>query len=256
MLPAALVPPRLLLLVLPLRALGCHLLSDGPVDGNIYVGNLRSAAATDYYTTRATATGALVLEPMFTVRGGEGRGARAHVHGEGRGEALEPRFTVRGGAGAGTGGAPLAFRVSPPSPPIAQFHGFRFVEITGLSAPPTFESVTGLFLRSALPIIGEGRGGAPPRPCLATRSAPPPSGNTAFPTSAKYLNSVQRATQWGIGSNLNGVISDCCQRDERKVGGVWGNGGGDEEGAASVAPLYPSPAAPPAACRAGWATRP
>lgn len=43
--------------------------SDGPVDGNIYVGNLRSAAATDYYTTRATAAGSLVLEPLFTVRG-------------------------------------------------------------------------------------------------------------------------------------------------------------------------------------------
>lgn len=83
----------------------------------------------------------------------------------------------------------------PAAPPRAQFHGFRFVEITGLPTPPTLSSITGLFLRSALPIIG----------------------NTAFPPSANYLNSVQHASEWGVGSNLNGVISDCCQRDERKV---------------------------------------
>jgi alpha-L-rhamnosidase len=87
----------------------------GPVDGSIYVGNLRSAQATDTYVTRATDSGVLILEPMFT------------------------------------------------------FHGFRFVEITGLPVPPTTESVTGLFLRSALPLAG----------------------NVAFPSSAKYLNSVQ-----------------------------------------------------------------
>ena len=140
----------------------------GPVDGNLYVGNLRSAAATDYYTTRTTDSGFLILEPMFTVR----------IHDT----ATFGTFTrlVR----------PIIF--------LTQFHGFRFVEITGLPTPPTLATVTGLFLRSALPLIG----------------------NTAFPSSAKYLNSIQHAVEWGIGSNLNGVISDCCQRDERKV--LWG----------------------------------
>lgn len=41
----------------------------GPQDGNIYVGNLRSAKATDMYTTRASPDADLVLEPLFTYHG-------------------------------------------------------------------------------------------------------------------------------------------------------------------------------------------
>ena len=53
----------------------------GPVDGNIYVGNLRSAKATDVYTTRGATAAAETWEPQFT------------------------------------------------------YHGFRYVELTGLAAP-------------------------------------------------------------------------------------------------------------------------
>lgn len=43
----------------------------GPKDGNIYVGNLRTAKATDTYTTKGTAAGgdAEIFEPMFTFHG-------------------------------------------------------------------------------------------------------------------------------------------------------------------------------------------
>jgi alpha-L-rhamnosidase len=41
----------------------------GPQDGNIYVGNLRSALATEVYTTRQVDTGVLSLEPLFTYHG-------------------------------------------------------------------------------------------------------------------------------------------------------------------------------------------
>jgi alpha-L-rhamnosidase len=38
----------------------------GDKDGNIYVGNLRSALATDLYTTKGASEDAEVFEPMFT----------------------------------------------------------------------------------------------------------------------------------------------------------------------------------------------
>jgi hypothetical protein len=41
----------------------------GPQDGSIYVGNLRSARATDAYTTRASPDDDVVFEPMFTYHG-------------------------------------------------------------------------------------------------------------------------------------------------------------------------------------------
>ena len=47
----------------------------GPQDGSIYVGNLRSARATDTYTTRASPDDDVVFEPMFTYHGC----ARAHA---------------------------------------------------------------------------------------------------------------------------------------------------------------------------------
>lgn len=100
----------------------------GPQDGNIYVGNLRSAKATDTYTTRETNDGTLVLEPLFT------------------------------------------------------YHGFRYVEISGLPFAPTDDMVTGLYFRSAAEI----------------------SGTTSFPGSpaANVLNQLQHAIQWGTGANL------------------------------------------------------
>ena len=41
----------------------------GPQDGSIYVGNLRSARATDAYTTRASPDDDVIFEPMFTYHG-------------------------------------------------------------------------------------------------------------------------------------------------------------------------------------------
>ena len=110
----------------------------GPRDGSIYVGNLRSAKATDTYTTR----------------------------GSSEAEVWEPEHT---------------------------YHGFRYVEATGLP-DPSLESVKGLFIRTGVELSGE----------------------LAFPASAQPLNQLAHAVQWGIGSNLMSVISDCPQRDERK----------------------------------------
>merc|ERR550514_1947608 len=71
----------------------------GPIDGNIYVGNLRGAKATDRYTCK----------------------------GDPAGESWEPVFTQ---------------------------HGFRYVEVTGLSAEPDMEMLTAINIRSAVEQTG------------------------------------------------------------------------------------------------------
>jgi len=129
----------------------------GPADGNIYVGNLRSAAATDVYITKG---------------GGEGEES----------EVYEPVFT---------------------------YHGFRYVEVTGLDGYiiPTLDMFTALRMRTGVTITG----------------------NLAFPSTAvtaamglesrgsgNILNTLQSAIQTSIASNIMSVISDCDNRDERK----------------------------------------
>ena len=113
----------------------------GDRDGSIYVGNLRSALATDVYTTGGVSEGAEVFEPVFT------------------------------------------------------YHGFRFVELTGLPFTPTLDTITGVFIRTGVQMAG----------------------NVVSPSlTAAPLNQLQHAIQWGIGNNLMSVVSDCPQRDERK----------------------------------------
>jgi alpha-L-rhamnosidase len=113
----------------------------GPKDGNIYVGNLRSALATDLYTTGGVSEGFEVFEPVFT------------------------------------------------------YHGFRFVEVTGLPFAPTIDMLTGVHIRTGVQMAG----------------------NVVAPSlTAAPLNQLQHAIQWGLANNFMSVISDCPQRDERK----------------------------------------
>ncbi len=111
----------------------------GPQNGSLYYGNLRSAEATDTYTTKGSVDG----------------------------ETFEPFFT---------------------------WHGFRYVHVAGLPAPPTqLGVVTGLNYRTAAPTTG----------------------SLTFPASANVLNQLQHAIAWGQASNMMGNPSDCPQRDER-----------------------------------------
>jgi len=112
----------------------------GPKDGNIYVGNLRSARATDLYTTGGVSEGVEVFEPVFT------------------------------------------------------YHGFRFVEVTGLPFAPTVDTILGIHIRTGVEHVG----------------------NVVAPSGATALNQLQHAVTWGLGNNFMSVISDCPQRDERK----------------------------------------
>ncbi len=75
--------------------------------------------------------------------------------------------------------------------PQFTFHGFRYVEITGLPQPPTKDTVTGIVVGSDIPRTGE------------------------FTCSNPEINQLQSNIQWGMRGNYLAVPTDCPQRDER-----------------------------------------
>ncbi|MGO2521021.1 MAG: family 78 glycoside hydrolase catalytic domain, partial [Microbacterium sp.] len=104
-------------------------------DGTMYVANLRSAKATDYYTFAEDGT--IEYEPTFT------------------------------------------------------FHGFRYIEITGVSTAPEVEDVTGIVRGSDLAFIGD------------------------IETSSAMLNQLQSNITWGQRGNFLSIPTDTPARDER-----------------------------------------
>jgi len=75
--------------------------------------------------------------------------------------------------------------------PRFTFHGFRYVEITGLPSRPKKNAVTGIVIGSDTPRTGE------------------------FACSDKRINQLQSNIQWGQRGNYLSVPTDCPQRDER-----------------------------------------
>jgi alpha-L-rhamnosidase len=109
-----------------------------------------------------------LLNPDGTVDQSNLRAARAAdiytLKGDPNGETYEPRFT---------------------------YHGFRYVEISGLRAPPTKADVGGIVIGSDLPETGHLR-----------------IGNT-------LISQLWQNTLWSQRSNFVGIPTDCPQRDER-----------------------------------------
>lgn len=75
--------------------------------------------------------------------------------------------------------------------PRFTYHGFRYVEITGLSQTPQLESMTGIVLGSDLPPAGE------------------------FSCSDERISQLQSNIIWGLRGNYLSIPTDCPQRDER-----------------------------------------
>jgi alpha-L-rhamnosidase len=75
--------------------------------------------------------------------------------------------------------------------PRFTFHGFRYVELRGLSAPPTLSSVTGVVVHSGITQTG------------------------GFACSSPLVNQLYSNITWGQRGNYLEVPSDCPQRDER-----------------------------------------
>jgi alpha-L-rhamnosidase len=75
--------------------------------------------------------------------------------------------------------------------PQFTFHGFRYVEVTGLAGQPKSDAVTGVVISSDTERAGE------------------------FSCSDPRLNQLQSNIQWGQRGNYLSVPTDCPQRDER-----------------------------------------
>lgn len=110
------------------------------------------------------------------------------------GELLNPDGTIytanlRGAAATDTyicrGGGPETWT------PHFTFHGFRYVELSGLASAPGLSAVTGVVLGSDLPAAG------------------------TFECSDQSLNQLQSNIQWGQRGNYLSIPTDCPQRDER-----------------------------------------
>ena len=75
--------------------------------------------------------------------------------------------------------------------PHFTYQGFRYVEVHGLSAPPTQEFLAGRVFHTDMARTGD------------------------FACSNPLLNRLFQNIQWSQRANIMGVPTDCCQRDER-----------------------------------------
>ena len=75
--------------------------------------------------------------------------------------------------------------------PFFTFHGFRYVEVTGLDAKPRLDAVTGIVVGSPMERTGE------------------------FECSSPLVNQLVRNIAWSQRDNFLEVPTDCPQRDER-----------------------------------------
>lgn len=76
--------------------------------------------------------------------------------------------------------------------PIFVYHGFRYVEITGIDTVPDLKSLTGKVVYDKMQTIGK------------------------FSSSNELLNHIFHNAFWGIRGNYRGMPTDCPQRDERQ----------------------------------------
>jgi alpha-L-rhamnosidase len=75
--------------------------------------------------------------------------------------------------------------------PMFIYHGFRYVEITGLRETPNLDDFEGWVIYDEMPVTG------------------------SFETSNEIINAVYHNAYWGIRGNYRSMPTDCPQRDER-----------------------------------------
>ena len=75
--------------------------------------------------------------------------------------------------------------------PVFVYHGFRYVEISGLRDTPALDDYEGWVIYDEMPVTG------------------------SFETSNEIINAVYHNAYWGIRGNYRSMPTDCPQRDER-----------------------------------------
>ncbi|GAB6395179.1 MAG: alpha-L-rhamnosidase/family 78 glycoside hydrolase catalytic domain [Bacteroidales bacterium] len=76
--------------------------------------------------------------------------------------------------------------------PRFTYHGFRYVEIEGLTQPPSLENLTGKVIASSSPVV------------------------SSFECSDRDVNKLWSNIRWTLWGNLTSIPTDCPQRDERE----------------------------------------
>lgn len=76
--------------------------------------------------------------------------------------------------------------------PRFTYHGFRFVEVTGLPSKPQLSTIEGCVVNDDLEIVGE------------------------FECSNPLINRIYKNIVWGVRGNYRSIPTDCPQRDERQ----------------------------------------
>ena len=75
--------------------------------------------------------------------------------------------------------------------PRFTYHGFRYLEVTGLTEAPPLENITGMVFHSASPMV------------------------SSFECSSPMLNKLMKNILWTQRGNMHSTPTDCPQRDER-----------------------------------------
>ena len=70
------------------------------------------------------------------------------------------------------------------------YHGFQYVEVTGFPGKPALDTLSGVFIHSAIPVAGE------------------------FECSNPLLNKIWQAGRWAYLSNLQSIPTDCPHREK------------------------------------------
>ena len=73
--------------------------------------------------------------------------------------------------------------------PRFTYHGFQYVEVSGLNQAPTLETITGVVVHTDLPEIGDWR------------------------SSDAMLNAIEKVSRNSLVGNLHGIITDCPHRE-------------------------------------------
>ncbi len=102
-----------------------------------------------------------------------------------RGAECTDRYIVNNNAKPSTPNSQLNWH------PMFVYHGFRYVEISGLRETPNLDDFEGWVIYDKMPVTG------------------------SFETSNEIINAVYHNAFWGIRGNYRSMPTDCPQRDER-----------------------------------------
>ena len=102
-----------------------------------------------------------------------------------RGAECTDRYIVNNNAKPSTPNSQLNWH------PMFVYHGFRYVEISGLRETPNLDDFEGWVIYDEMPVTG------------------------SFETSNEIINAVYHNAFWGIRGNYRSMPTDCPQRDER-----------------------------------------